>query len=138
MDDPSEKIKAILSDPDSLKMLAQLASGFMGNSPQKPPSEAASQVSENIPDIKETIPNIAPQGGDEAREVSAFPGNVPERVISRHDYNDRINLLKSIRPYLNDHRKGRVDSLIQALSTAKIIGAYKDGNILGHLGQNFK
>jgi len=52
--------------------------------------------------------------------------------------NDRINVLKSIRPYLSDHRKSRVDSLIKALGTAKVIETYKDVNILGLLGQTFK
>jgi len=74
MDDPSDKIKAILSDPDSLKMLAQIASSFLGNS-SAPAQSAPQKEPDPIPSAQEpTVQTMIPQAIGEAQETAAFPG----------------------------------------------------------------
>jgi hypothetical protein len=44
------------------------------------------------------------------------------------DSDSKIQLLLSIKPFLNDKKKSRVDGLVKALGAARIISSYKDIN----------
>lgn len=167
MEEQGDKIKALLSDPDSLKLIAKLASGFMGNSQDKSFDELSdlnknktqSTEKENITDsrpMSSNPPCVLPTQAESVTSSERLSeeniqnqereSSIPSSVMSgfqetaKPDYNNRINLLKSIRPYLNEHKRNRIDGLIKALGTAKIIDTYKSESldILGLITQHLK
>lgn len=109
----NEKIKNILSDPESMKSILAIASSLgaskSADADEASDMEEASKIADNI---SETAVNA----------VSAL--KMPD-VNS----DERIKLLLSIKPFLNDKKKTRVDSLIKAIGAARIINTYKDLNI---------
>lgn len=55
------------------------------------------------------------------------PVNASAVIDAPHGHNsfdERANLLRSIKPYLKDDRRQKVDSLVKALNIAKLINSY--------------
>ena len=159
---PNEKIKSILQDPESLAMIAKIAQGFLGNSsPQTQASFHPESISDStnsaVPTSATALGQLPQSTGlpvDNSAELSGFQNQIPENDPSKQEsspasasthpigadvdiksqqYNDRINLLRSLRPFMNAHKQSRVDSLITALSAAKIIDTYKGADGFGNL-----
>lgn len=122
-DNINDKISSLLNDPESLKGILSLVSSMTkdtsGDAKQsEPPKEPIQDV------VPVSVPAISTDNlGEVARE---------NRFV-RHD-EDRINLLRSIRPFLDDRKRHKVDGIIRALGAARIINKYKDEDILGQLG----
>lgn len=114
-----EKLQSILSNPESLKSILQIASGL---------------------GIK--TPEIQAHSQTEEREAVAEQQKLPEpqkilssSASSRGLYSDdRMNLLLSIKPFLNEKKRQRIDSVIKAMQAAKIINAYKDTDLFSNFG----
>ncbi len=121
----SEKLKSLLDNPDGLSTILSVAQTMMKATQNKPrPAEPRAQDTEEKPEslqVKEE--QIIPAS---AQGIMDYKRN--KRHNSFRD-DERINLLMSIRPFLDDHKKGRVDSLVKALGTAKIINQYRDEDI---------
>lgn len=117
----NEKLKNILSDPESVKSLLSIASAF---SSQK--SQAGEVPEETVTTEKEVLEgsDINDNYTEEAQNaVNAFSSVIPN-ISTGND--DRIKLLLSIKPFLNDKKRTRVDGLVKALGAARIISSYKD------------
>lgn len=142
MDDQlNDKIKSILSDPDSLQSILAIASAFGAKKSDN--NEAASSKEEP----KNTTPEAEPP--DNAQKVPEDSGQTPNPAITAlsplsalqnaspirgKERDDRVNLLLSIKPFLNDKKQQRVDSLVKALNAAKLISTYKDLDIFSKFG----
>ncbi len=130
----NDKIKNILSDPDSLKSILSLASslGINANS-HNSKTDMALDADEDLKneDDHRKEDSFKPSGlnADVQTPVSAL---LPMPNIPKSDA--RVNLLMSIKPFLSDKKKQRVDSLVKALGAAKLISAYKDTDIFSKLG----
>ncbi len=119
----NDLLTSLLSNPESLKMLMGVAKSFLSSTPaQQVQSSSNSQstaleVTENLPSDNElaTVPAISQQ----AVEASAV---ITKKVPDSFD--ERTNLIKSIKPYLAPSKRQKADSLIQALNVAKMINAY--------------
>lgn len=79
-----------------------------------------SNLSENSDPSRYDIPKNSSQNSE---EVSASAVIIPH---SRNSFDDRANLLKSIKPYLKTEKQEKVDSLVKALNVAKLINTYTD------------
>lgn len=100
-DDLSEKIRAVLSDPESAAKIAAIASslGASGESSSPPKEESA--------------PSLP------AASALQLPFNRG---------NDRNTaLLHAIKPFLREDKRDKLDSLIRALSVAELISGLKRG-----------
>ena len=118
----SEKIKGLLSDPESLKSILSVAS-MLG---------AGGSVGENK-DVSVKPSELVSESGESSNPTSGSPIQIPVNLKSKMS-DDRVNLLLSIKPFLSETKRKRVDSLVKALGAAKLISAYKDTDILSKLG----
>lgn len=122
-DNINDKISSLLKDPESLKGILSLVSSMT-----KDTSGDAKQSESQKEPIQDVVPVSVPAiSTDNLGEVAR------ENRFVRHD-EDRINLLRSIRPFLDDRKRHKVDGIIRALGAARIINKYKDEDILGQLG----
>ena len=135
MDDQlSEKLKSILADPDSLKSILSIASAFGSvNNNKSISSSDASEKSSAVPDTQERVNEEKPSDAvvepsvNAMKMVSAF-GN------KANNADDRVNLLLSIKPFLSERKRQRVDSIVKALGAARLLSSYKDLDFLTKLG----
>ena len=135
MDDQlSEKLKSILADPDSLKSILSIASAFGSVNNNK--SISSSDTSEKSPAVMDTQERVNEEKPSDAvvepsvnamQMVSAF-GN------KANNADDRVNLLLSIKPFLSERKRQRVDSIVKALGAARLLSSYKDLDFLTKLG----
>ena len=135
MDDQlSEKLKNILADPDSLKSILSIASAFGSVNNNK--SISSSDVSEKSSAVLDTQERVNEEKPSDAvvepsvnamQMVSAF-GN------KANNTDDRVNLLLSIKPFLSERKRQRVDSIVKALGAARLLSSYKDLDFLTKLG----
>ena len=109
MDGFSDKLKTILSDPESLNTIMNLAKGFTG-----PPSPGG--------------PREEGQGGEEDSAAWTPPAsaatdlmNIPGMGDLLHTISsgsrERIDLLQAMRPFVKETKKPKLDKIIQAMKT---------------------
>lgn len=109
MGDFEEKLNAILSNPEAMGQVMQLAQSLDLSSPGSAPSVSAA----------EPPPSSAGLGID-AEMFSRFLPLLGELQNDPCDH--RLQLLEALRPFLKPERQGKVE---QALRTAKLIHAGK-------------
>ncbi len=100
--DFSEKLKAVLSDPEAMAKITAIASGMSKDKPTDEPSQAVSGTSPfNVTDLpKLSVPSI--QNSD-----------------------PRLALLVSLKPLIREDRRDRVDALAQALTLASVMKNFR-------------
>lgn len=123
MDDFAEKINSVLSDPESMKQLSELAQmfGFSTEGMAQAPSNTA-------PAATAPVPQSAPaQGGPDISAMMNLMGKI--RDASANDNN--INFLNALRPLLSEERRPKVDRAVKLLKLINILPALKDIGLLG-------
>ncbi len=142
---PNDLLSSLASNPDLLKNAMQMASalassgmldGLLGkgsseHTNQSPPSPPAgnndfSTLLSGLSGNKSPEPPKA-----EAKEAFASPSKEHPHTPKRSNppcHNDRIQLLKSVRPFLPDDKREKIDFLVQLLGllhTAEELGLRK-------------
>lgn len=122
MDISNEKITELLKNPEIVGMIESLASGFSSGTPADNTSSDNSETEETAIALKEDAVEAVSENQFEIPAVN-FPKN--------NVYSDRrIALLQAIKPYINDAKKDRVDSLVKAIGVAGVLNTYT-GTLLG-------
>lgn len=110
MDDLSEKLGSILSDPSAMKEIAQLAS----------------QLGVESPGVH-TAPE-APKKPESADALSMMSGLMPLMgTLSKED--DTTRLLDAIRPFLSDERREKLDKAKKMLKMMKLLPLLREMNL---------
>lgn len=111
MDDISEKLSAILNDPQAMKEIASLASGLgvdtsgLHKEEEKPPAQ-----------------NITRQSPDESAMLS---GLVPMLSALKQD-DDTVRLLEAMRPFLSEERREKLDKAKRLIKVMKLMPMLRD------------
>ena len=132
MDDQiNEKIKSILSDPESLKSILSIASTLGVNTSAGKTEDIADNSKEKFAEEEKNI-SPSPQNVISALTSASAQGQLmSSNSENKNQYSDnRVNLLLSIKPFLSEKKRQRVDSLVKALGAAKLISSYKDLDVL--------
>ena len=114
MHDLAEKINSVLSDPESLKQLSEIA-GMLGFPPPDgaptpaPPSESPDTGMPDITALMSLAGKLKDAGTDD----------------------DNINFLVALRPLLGEDKKPRIDRAIKILRLINLLPVLKDSGILG-------
>lgn len=103
MDDLSEKLNSILSDPQSLNRIREMAEGLLGE--QKPAEENP------LPDI-------------DIGKIMNIVGKIKNSNTS-----SREKLLLALRPHLKEERRERVDTAVKILKLIEIAPFLKDSGL---------
>jgi hypothetical protein len=107
--DFSEKLKNVLSDPEAMAKITAIASNLgMGNVPKK--SEETSPQAE--------IQNHS-QNGIAEMLSSVTSGS------SSIETDPRLALLTSLKPFLREEKRGRIDALTRALGVASMMKNFR-------------
>ncbi len=109
MDDLAEKINSVLSDPESLKQLGEIAK-MLGFSPDG--------AEENPPEQTE-MPDIA--------ALTALAGKL--RDAGGDD--DNIRFLSALRPLMSEEKRPRIDKAIRLLKLINLLPVIRDSGLLG-------
>lgn len=121
MDDLSQKLGDILSDPSMMEQIKSLGSmlGLGSDSTQQPvpPPPAAPAP------VLQTAPN--PLGGLSPDMIGMIMKFAP-LLSSMNQENDSTRLLNSLRPFLSENRQGRIDSSIRLLSLMRMLPMIKE------------
>ncbi len=103
MDDLSEKLNSILSDPQSLNRIREMAEGLLGE--QKP------AVNDPLGDI-------------DIGKIMNIVGKIKNSGSSQ-----REKLLLALRPHLKEDRRERVDTAVKILKLIEIAPFLKDSGL---------
>ncbi len=115
MDDLSSKLQGILSDPNSMEQIKQMAQGLLGGTtPAAAPATSA-------PPSLDSLLGDAQNMGKIMKIMSALQ-NQPN--------DNRTQLLMALKPHLSPERAKRVDSAVKLLRLASIAPALADSGIL--------
>lgn len=130
MDDFSDKLSQLLSDPESLEKIKTIAGSFMSDSgssekndtKKEDTDEAKSESKSSAPNLSGLgLPNIDPQL---LLKITSFFSK------ANSDDDDKLKLLYSIKPYLSDKRAEKIESAAQILKISKYASVFaKDMNI---------
>ena len=131
MSEFDDKLNALLSNPDSMAQIMQLAQSLSGQSDaggQAPPQSSPPPPQPPQPPLQ------PPSGGSAADLLSSLSGGLDPKLLarllpvlqelSRPEDHDACQLLHALRPYLRQDRQGKVERAIQL---ARLI----------HIGQKF-
>ena len=133
MSEFDEKLNALLSDPNSMAQIMQLAQSLSGGQAQQPPQQPLQQpVRPAPPPPPAQAP--PPSGGDLLSSLSGLTGGIDPTMLtkllpliqelgSQNDSNAR-QLLYALRPYLKPERQEKIE---RALQLARLF----------HLGKKF-
>ncbi len=112
MDDSlTEKIRAVLSDPEAAAKIAQIASSLSGGGSSAPADEPQADAGAK-PD-----PQTA-----ESQTAGAF-SSLPSFRGKACD--PRIELLRALRPFVDGEKQRRLDDLLQIASVVSLLGTMK-------------
>lgn len=108
MDDLSEKLNSILSDPKSLESLKEMAENILGEG------------------AKPSLPSSIDTDGIDIASLMSVIGKLKS---SSNSENER--LLLALKPHLSELRQKRVDSAVKILKLLELVPLLKDSGILG-------
>ena len=107
MDELSEKLSALLSDPEGMERVRAMAEGFLGTSPTKE---------------KESSPDL---GDIDIGAITRIMG-----LINKNRGDDsRVRLLMALKPNLSPERQGRVDSAVKILKLIELAPLLKEAGL---------
>lgn len=113
MEDLAEKISSVLSDPESMKQLSELAQMLGLPAENIPvPQENDGKPNEQMPDVGAIM-------------------NLAAKIKEAGQNDDNINFLNALRPLLSDEKKPKIDRAIKILKLLNILPALKDSGLMG-------
>lgn len=106
----SEMLQSVLSDPETMKKLMNVAGGIMGgNSPSEASPVSAGQSSSDEVEESSDIGAAATSLKGLFSDSVGKPGN-----------DERIALVKAIRPYLSESRRQTADGILNLMKILKL------------------
>lgn len=122
MDDLGSKINEILSDPKALEQIQELSTMLMGSDTSPTPVHKVEESAKgndmsflgalSSPQAMSLITKVAPLLTDIGKE------------------DDTSRLLSSLRPFLSDQRKEKLDEASKLIKIMKMLSMLKDTNLL--------
>ena len=116
MDDLSSKLTELLSDPESMNRVRQMAENILGESGEEIPSPSA------VPDIS-SIGDML--GSGELQSIIS----VISKMKSAGD-DSRVQLISALRPHLSEERRKRADTAIKILKLLDVLPLIKESGLL--------
>ena len=106
MDGFSEKLKEVLSDPDSMAKITEIARGFA----EKKPKDEMPKADEP------SAPKTDPIG-----ELLHSPAISEALRLLGNGGRERVALLQAMRPFVKDEKKVKLDKIISTMKTLDLL-----------------
>ena len=113
MDDLNAKLSEILSDPESMNRVREMAESILGEKPEPPPPKADFSALGDI------------------GEITQIMGLVSK--LQSHNDDPRAALLAALKPHLSEQKREKVDTAIKILRLLDLLPLIKESGILGKL-----
>lgn len=113
MDDLSEKISSMLSDPQQLAKIREMAAGLLGN--EQPPSPPPTPAVPSLPDI----------------DMGKLLGIMSKFKSQGTD--NRSRLLLALKPHLSEKRQERVDRAVKVLKLLDMLPLLQESGLMNIL-----
>ena len=122
MDDLSEKLSSILSDPQAMKEVAALASQLGIEQPGVHKEQAHAQHAnvQAAPDQHARMQSVS-----QPDEAAMLSGLLPMLGTLRQD-DDTVRLLEAMRPFLSEERQLKLDKAKRLIKVMKLMPLLKD------------
>lgn len=124
MSDTADKIAKILEDPESIKMISEIAESFMKEGVSDEGKDDDSD--KNIPKNHETLSDG--EGTDDSGDILPdglkFTNKLFDDFIKSGDVDNSIQLISALKPYMSRKRRDNADSVIKWLKAISFIGKY--------------
>ena len=116
MSDVSEKIAKLLEDPESIKMISELAGRFIGNNNEKTQEiiGEVQNVQENDTSTELVTEKIA--------ENSSAVSSAVNKLLEGADIENTVKLVSALKPYMSKRRRDSADSVLKMLGIMKLVG----------------
>ncbi len=121
----TDALSKILSDPQSLMTISSIAKNLMSSQAM----QNQTVVSETTPQNEELTDNSTQTQSIPAPSSQNSNNTSFEQKGAFSQFDERANLLRSIKPYLKAERQPKVDSLLKAINIAKIITTYTGNDL---------
>lgn len=122
MDDLTQKLQALLSDPESMKNLSELAAMMQTDAP---PEDAAAPV----PDENSGTPHTE----SEAPPFDFAKLLAVGQALSAVQQDETADLLRALKPYLSPERAKRADKAARMLRLYAAAGILRENGMLNDL-----
>lgn len=109
MDDISEKLSALLNDPDGMNRIKSMAENLLGTKAEQPQKNSADDLDIDIGALTGILKKMKGSGANDSR----------------------INLLLALKPNLSKEKQARVDNAIKILKLIEIAPFLKDMGLFG-------
>ncbi len=109
MDDISEKLSALLNDPDGMNRIKSMAENLLGTKAEQPQKNPADDLDIDIGALTGILKKMKGSGASDSR----------------------INLLLALKPNLSKEKQARVDSAIKILKLIELAPFLKDMGLFG-------
>ena len=114
MDDLSQKLAAILNDPESMNRVREMAEDILGEKPEPEP-EPKNDIGELFNDI------------DLVNVMSLVT------KLNSNSSDPRSTLLTALKPHLSEPKREKVDTAIKILRLLELLPILKESGVLGKL-----
>ena len=125
MEDLSARLEQLLSDPQMLSQLGELAAGLgLGNGPPPPPQESAGEA----PDLSALLGMLGGTGGSTQTPSfdPALLGRIAQVMASLSTPDRDTQLLMALQPFCGEHRRKKVEEAAQLLRIIRLLPLLED------------
>lgn len=131
MADFSDKINELLSNPETLSKIMQIAKGLnLGGGTKSEETTTTAEVNAVVEAPAVSVEGKSDGGSSPVSGLASLlsSGNALSALGSLNTGTDkRITLLKAIKPFIAEHKHKRVDNIITAISISGALGSLKGG-----------
>ena len=116
MSDVSEKIAKLLEDPESIKMISELAGSFIGNN-----NEKTQGIIGEVQDVQENDTSTE-LVTEKISENSSAVSSAVNKLLEGADIENTVKLVSALKPYMSKRRRDSADSVLKMLGIMKLVG----------------
>ena len=116
MDDLSAKLTELLSDPESMNRVRQMAESILGESGDEPPAPSPAADISALGDMLGT------------GELQSIISVISKMKSAKDD--SRVQLISALRPHLSEERRKRADTAIKILKLLDLLPLIKESGLI--------
>ena len=125
MEDLSEKQRSLLSDPESLQNLSELAA--MLRHPEDAWHPENARQPEDARQPEETPPDLPPEMPDLGKLMAVG------QILSRNGSDDAEQLILALKPHLSEERAERAAKAVKLMHLWRIVSMLRESGMIGEL-----
>ncbi len=116
MSDVSDRIAKILEDPESLKMISEIAGNFLGSTDEK-----SNEKNDDSPEEQHESAKTYESTNLQTTALSTISSTVG-RLMENGDIDNTVRLVTALKPYMSIRRRESADSVLRILSVMRLVG----------------